>query len=92
MPTSRVPAYLEARVAAGHEPPIVEVVFPPSKVHQEGETEAIASGKKKAGDAAGDAQGDDVGEEERHATLELVLQGLNEELLTELMEGFYSEG
>jgi hypothetical protein len=51
---------------------------------------AEASGKRKAAGEGGEAQGAEAGEEEtRHAVLEFVLKGLNEALLTELLEGFH---
>jgi hypothetical protein len=90
MPTSQVPTYLKARVAAGHAVPVVEVVSPQSQEQQqEGEEEAGASGK--AGEGV-DAQGGQAGEkeeEERYAMLEFVVKALNEELVTELLEGFH---
>jgi hypothetical protein len=64
LPTSQVPTYLEARVAAGHAVPVVGVVSPQSQIQQEEE-------------------------ETRHAVLEYVVKGLNEALLTELLEGFH---
>jgi hypothetical protein len=85
MPTFQVPTYLEARVAAGHAVPVVEVV---ASAQSEGE-QAGASGKRKAAGEGGEAQGAEAGEEEtRHAVLEYVVTGLNEELITELLEGF----
>jgi hypothetical protein len=43
MPTSQVPSYLEARVAAGHAVPRVEVVSPQSegRHREEGEVYAV---------------------------------------------------
>jgi hypothetical protein len=80
-----VPTYLEARVAAGHAVPVVEVVSPQSQ-------EQEASGKRKAAGEGGEAQGAEAGEEEeaetRHAVLEYVVKGLHEALVTELLEGF----
>jgi hypothetical protein len=87
-----VPTYLEARVAAGHAVPVVEVVSPQSQEQQqEEEKEAEASGKRKAAGEAGEAQGAEAGEEEetRHAVLEYVVKGLDEALVTELLEGFH---
>jgi ankyrin repeat protein len=90
--TSQVPTYLEARVAAGHAVPSVEVVSPQSKEQQEGEGQAGASGKRKAaGERDEGAQGTDAGEEEGHAVLTYVLTALDEHLLTELLEGFPCE-
>jgi hypothetical protein len=92
MPTSQVPTYVEARVAAGHAVPSVEVVSPPlEEQRQEGE-KGGASGKRKAAGEGGDAQGGQAGEEEeeeRHAVLEYVVKALNEALVTELLEGFH---
>jgi hypothetical protein len=49
-----------------------------------------ASGKRKAAGEGGEAQGAESGEEEtRHAVLEYVVKGLDEALLTELLEGFH---
>jgi hypothetical protein len=87
-----VPTYLEARVAAGHAVPVVEVVLPQSQQQQQ-QGGAEASGKRKAADESNDAQGAEAGEEEeetRHAVLEYVVTGLNEALVTELLEGFHS--
>jgi hypothetical protein len=90
LPTSQVPTYLEARVAAGHAVPVVEVVVSPQSEGQQAE-QAGASGKRKAADERGEAQGAEAGEEEqRHAVLEYVVKGLNEELTRELLEGFHS--
>jgi hypothetical protein len=91
LPTSQVPTYLQARVAAGHAVPVVEVVSPQS----EGRTTrsmarmAEASGKEKAAGEGGDAQEAGLGEEEIRAVLEYVVKGLNEALVTELLEGFH---
>jgi hypothetical protein len=92
-PTSQVPTYLEARVAAGHAVPSVEVVMRQSPGEQrQQEEEAGASGKRKAsGERDEGAQGTDVGEEEGHAVLTYVLTALDEHLLTELLEGFPCE-
>jgi hypothetical protein len=87
-----VPTYLEARVAAGHAVPVVEVVSPQSQQQQAKEKEQEASGKRKAAGEGGEAQGAEAGEEEeeqRHAVLEYVVKGLNEALVTELLEGFH---
>jgi hypothetical protein len=75
-------------VAAGHAVPVVEVVSPQS---QQQEHEAGALGKRKAAGEGGGAQGAAAGEEEetRHAVLEYVVKGLDEALLTELLEGVY---
>jgi hypothetical protein len=83
MPTSQVPTYLEARVAAGHAVPRVEVVSPEWPEKQDAE-EAGASGEAKADDLGGTA----VVEEEKHAVLEYVVKALNEQLLKEILEGF----
>jgi hypothetical protein len=89
-PTSQVPTYLEARVAAGHPVPVVEVVPPQSerRTTRSMARTAEASGKRKAANEGGEAQGAEAGEEEtRHAVVEYVVKGLNEALLTELLEG-----
>jgi hypothetical protein len=85
-----VPTYLEARVAAGHAVPVVEVVSPQSapttgRIARTAE----ASGKRDAAGEGGEAQGAGAGEEEIRAVLEYVVKGLNEALLTELLEGFH---
>jgi hypothetical protein len=83
-----VPTYLEARVAVGHAVPVVEVAWAQSQEQQEHKTGA--AGKRMAAGEGGEAQGAAAGEEEtRHAVLEYVVKGLNEALLTELLEGFY---
>jgi hypothetical protein len=88
LPTSQVPTYLEARVAAGHAVPVVEVV---AWAQSEGEQaeQAGASGKRKAAGESSGAQGAEAGEEQRHAVVEYVVTGLNEELIRELLEGLY---
>jgi hypothetical protein len=90
MPTSQVPTYLKARVAGGHAVPSVEVI--PQSHGQKGEGEdqqAGAGGRRKAAGEQGDEAGAELGEEERHAMLEYVVKGLNEELLIELLEGLH---
>jgi hypothetical protein len=90
LPTSQVPSYLEARVAAGHAAPVVEVVVWAQSEGQQAE-QAGASGKRKAAGESSDTQGAEAGEEEqRHAVVEYVVTGLNEELIRELLEGFHS--
>jgi hypothetical protein len=93
-PTSQVPTYLEARVAAGHAVPVVEVVVSPQSERRTTRSmarTAEASGKRKAAGESSDAQGAEAGEEEqRHAVLEYVVKGLHEALVTELLEGFHS--
>jgi hypothetical protein len=88
-----VPTYLEARVAAGHVVPVVKVVSPQSQRRASSSMArtAEASSKRKAAGEGGEAQGAAAGEEEetRHAVLEYVVKGLNEALLTELLEGFH---
>jgi ankyrin repeat protein len=90
LPTSQVPTYLEARVAAGHAVPVVEVVVWAQSEGEQAE-QAGASSKRKAAGERGEAQGAEAGEEEeRHAVVEYVVTGLNEELIRELLEGFHS--
>lgn len=95
-PTSQMPHYLMARVAAGHAVPLVEVVLPQPEAHRE-EEQTGPSGRRKAADEREvvQGQGAEAAEEEEgkevHAVLEYVVKGLNEELLTELLEGFRSE-
>jgi hypothetical protein len=83
MPTSQVPSYLEARVAAGHAAPSVEIVSHQSPEQQE---QGDASGKRKADDARSRSEAQ---EERRHAMAEYVVKALNEELFIELLEGFH---
>jgi hypothetical protein len=83
MPTFQVPTYMEARVAAGHAVPSVEVVSLEWSEKQDAEG-AGASGETKAGGLGGGA----VVEEEKHAVLKYVVQALNEALVIELLEGF----
>jgi hypothetical protein len=94
-PTSQVPTYLEARVAAGHAVPGVEVVMrqsPGEQKQQEEEQQAGASSEvATAGERDEGSQGTDAGEKEGHAVLTYVLTALDEHLLTELLEGFPSE-
>jgi hypothetical protein len=90
LPTSQVPTYLEARVAAGHAVPVVEVVWAQSEGQQA--EQAGASGEGRTAGEGGEAQGAEAGEEEeeqRHAVVEYVVTGLNEELIRELLEGFH---
>jgi hypothetical protein len=79
-----VPTYLEARVAARHAVP-VEVVSPQSQEQQQ----EGASGKREAAGEGEDAQEAGPGEEEIRAVLEYAVKGLNEALVTELLEGFH---
>jgi hypothetical protein len=65
----------------------VKVVWRPQGAHEK--DQAGASGKRKAAGERAEA-GADVGEDERHVVLSYVVKGLNEELLTELLEGFHS--
>jgi hypothetical protein len=84
-----------ARGAAGHAVPLVEVVLPQPEGQRE-EEQRGTSGKREAADEREvvQVQGAEASEEEGeevHAVLEYVVKGLNEELLTELLEGFHSE-
>jgi hypothetical protein len=78
--TAPVPAFLQARAAAGQALPQVDVMAE----EQEGE-EAEASGKRKASSEAGITPQ----EAERHATLSFVMTTLGDQLVTELMQGFH---
>jgi hypothetical protein len=91
LPTSQVPTYLEARVAAGHAVPVVEVVSPQSqrRTTRSMARTAEASGKRKAAGEGGESQEAGPGEEEIRAVLEYAVKGLNEALVTELLEGFH---
>jgi hypothetical protein len=79
MPTSQVPTYLEARVAAGHALPVVEVVSPQSerRVTRSMARSTGASGKGKAADEQDETGRVEAGEEERRAVLAYVVYGLN---------------
>jgi hypothetical protein len=113
-PTSQVPTYLEARVAAGQAVPSVEVVSPEFEAQQQRQQEqeqevarVLAkverrserimarkpSGRRKrtAADRRNDAWAAQARKEEetRLAMVEYVVKGLNEQLVTELLEGFY---
>jgi hypothetical protein len=100
MPTSQVPTYLEARVAAGHAVPVVEVILQHSeeeeelwgRTHAGGRDRRIASmsGPRRDPRELSDVAWPEVGQEERHAVVEYVVKGLNEALVTELLEGFHS--
>jgi hypothetical protein len=89
-----MPGYLEARGAAGHVVPRVEVTFPQSgEEDQEEVQEAGANGKRKAtGEARGRPQvaGGRRGRRELNAVLTYVVKALNQHLLTELLDGFPS--
>lgn len=88
-PTFQVPTCLLARVAGGRAVPSVEVVSPQSQGQQEAEVgQAGARGKRKAADEKDTEPG---AEEEVDAVLKHVVTGLNEALVTELLEGFHSE-
>jgi hypothetical protein len=86
-----VPSYLEARVVAGHAVPVVEVVSPQSQEeHQQAEEEGQAGEsvkRKAAGEMGDEAQGTE--EVEKHAVLKYVVEVMNEQLITELLEGFH---
>jgi hypothetical protein len=89
MPTSQVPTYLEARVAAGHAVPRVVVSLQPvRRTTRSTVRQAATSGKRKAADEGGNAGEIEVGEEERHAVLGYVVKSLNEQLLRELLDCF----
>jgi hypothetical protein len=67
-----------------------DVVPPKSLAHPEEEKqEAGASGKRKAVGEPGDQQGGEVGWDKVHAMLAYVMMAMNEELVTELLEGFH---
>jgi hypothetical protein len=99
VPSSQVPTYLEARVAAGHAvPKVVVSPQPEPPTTRDGHTthQAASSGKRKAADEGSDLVGTgagnpgetEMGEEKRHAALKYVIEALNEELVIELLEGF----
>jgi hypothetical protein len=65
---------------------------PPSQQQQQKKKkqEAGAFGKRKAVGERGHAQGAEAeGKDEAYAVLEYVVTGLNQELVTELLEGFH---
>jgi hypothetical protein len=69
--------------------PIVEVVSSlPQEQQPPEEQEAGAGGKRKVEDEEDEAQ-EAEREAMRHAVLEYVVTGLNQELLKELLEGFH---
>lgn len=83
-PTAPVPAFLQKRAAAGHALSKVEIV---GVARQQGGQQEGVGGTIEASSGAGAVQ--DV-EEERHAMLAYVVKQMNEQLVTELMEGFYA--
>jgi hypothetical protein len=93
MPTSQVPTYLEARVAAGHAVPSIEVVVPQSERRppRSMTRTAEASGKRKGESGTGDETRVGKRERELDAMLKYVVKQLDEALVTELLEGFHSE-
>jgi hypothetical protein len=83
--------YLEARAAAGHALPSVELVMLESEGQKQGGGEqAVVSGKRKGTGEPGDQQeAGAMEEEEVHVMLEYVMERMNEELVTELLGGFH---
>jgi hypothetical protein len=78
-------------VAAGHAVPVVEVVSPQSQGQQEADV-GQAGERGKAADEKDNGQGAEAGEEdERHVMLKYVVKGMNEQLITELLEGFHEK-
>jgi hypothetical protein len=75
-PTSQVPTYLEARVAAGHPLPVVEVVSPQSNGSGCGKRKKVSQKVQRE-------------QEELHAVAQYVVEELNEQLFTELLEGLH---
>jgi hypothetical protein len=90
-PTARLPTYLEARAAAGHALPSVEVMFPQLEEQEQGDgKQAGPCGKRKAAGEPGDQHEAGAAEEEEvHVMLEYVMEKMNEELVTELLGGFH---
>jgi hypothetical protein len=88
MPTSQVPTFLETRVAAGHALPRVEVVMPHPEECQGDMQIGIMDDRVTLG-YYDDTLGAEAEGEERHAVLEYVVNGLNEALVTEFLEGFH---
>jgi hypothetical protein len=78
---AQVPAYLQARVAAGQALPRVEVV----QFHELQQQKDEATGEE------GDPSGDEGGRERVCAVLEYVLTALPDDLLVELLDSFHGE-
>lgn len=93
-PRSKVPTYLEGRVAARQALPVVEVVG-----HQAGASrreagsgdglEAAVERSRARVEEKRTRQERRDSEEENHAMLEFVLKDLHEDLVTELLEGIH---
>jgi hypothetical protein len=91
MPTSQVPTYLEARAAAGHALPSVEVALPQQPLEQhEKEEGGEASRKRKVAGGKVDQSRAQAWEAEKHAMLEYVMETMDEDLVTELLGTFHS--
>jgi hypothetical protein len=88
IPTAKMPTYLEARVAAGHVLPSVEVVSLQSEQPQP-EEQMNASIDRQEVSEDGFQPEAEAGEEVKHAVLAYVVTALNEELVVELLEGFH---
>lgn len=88
---AQLPAYLQARVAAGQALPRVEVVQFHELQQQTDEGEGGASGTTGATGEEGDPSGDEGGRERVCAVLEYVLTALPDDLLVELFESFHGE-
>jgi hypothetical protein len=80
-PAAPVPAFLQARVAAGEALPLVDVV--PS----EQEEHSATGGTTRASSEAHAHQQAEL-QAERHAVLSYVTTTMNEQLFTEFMQGF----
>lgn len=71
---------------------LARVVMVMLQSEEQGEDyQAGASDKRKEAGERGDAQEAGTGEDERHAMVEYALTALNEELVTELLEGCHFE-
>jgi hypothetical protein len=82
-PTAPLPAFLHDRAAAGQALPELEVMEGGQEEQQGG-----ASGKRKASGGAASAQEEEG--EEAHEVLAYVTTQMNEQLFTELVQGFHS--
>lgn len=88
---AQVPAYLQARVAAGQALPRVEVVWPNELQQQKDGEEGGASGTNGGKGEKGDSLGDEEAKERVCAVLEYVLTALPDDLLVELLDSFHGE-
>lgn len=84
--TAPMPAFLQARATEGQALPQVEVV-----AGQKERQPAREGRKREASSEAGPQAGSTPDEEERFAVLGYVMKQPNQELFTELLQGFHEE-